>query len=34
HDRREAEIVADRTVHLSAGSVAADRFITSSGEFA
>ncbi|MFO3904809.1 ABC transporter ATP-binding protein [Enterobacter hormaechei] len=34
HDRREAEILADRIVHLSAGSVAADRLITSSGEFA
>lgn len=34
HDRREAEILADRIVHLSAGSVAADRLITTSGEFA
>ncbi|MEB7541281.1 ABC transporter ATP-binding protein [Enterobacter huaxiensis] len=34
HDRREAEILADRIVHLSAGSVAADRLISSSGEFA
>ncbi len=34
HDRREAEILADRIVHLSAGSVAADRLIQSSGEFA
>lgn len=34
HDRREAEILADRIVHLSAGSVAADRLIPSSGEFA
>lgn len=34
HDRREAAILADRIVHLSAGSVAADRLITSSGEFA
>ena len=33
HDRREAEILADRIVHLSAGSVAADRLISSSGEF-
>jgi ABC-type sulfate/molybdate transport systems ATPase subunit len=31
HDRREAEILADRIVHLSAGSVAADRLISSSG---
>jgi iron(III) transport system ATP-binding protein len=34
HDRREAEILADRIVHLSAGSVAADRLISTSGEFA
>jgi len=34
HDRREAEILADRIVHLSAGSVAADRLISSLGEFA
>jgi iron(III) transport system ATP-binding protein len=35
HDRREAEILADRIVHLSAGSVAVDRLVTSSsGEFA
>jgi len=34
HDRREAELLADRIVHLSAGSVAADRLISSSGEFA
>ncbi|WP_313228092.1 ABC transporter ATP-binding protein [Leclercia sp.] len=34
HDRREAEILADRIVHLSAGSVAAHRLITTSGEFA
>lgn len=34
HDRREAEILADRIVHLSAGSVTADRLISSSGEFA
>ncbi|UNC50115.1 ABC transporter ATP-binding protein [Enterobacter huaxiensis] len=34
HDRREAEILADRIVHLSAGSVAADSLISSSGEFA
>lgn len=34
HDRREAEILADRIVHLSVGSVAADRLISSSGEFA
>ncbi|MFW0765238.1 ABC transporter ATP-binding protein [Trabulsiella odontotermitis] len=35
HDRREAEILADRIVHLSAGSVAVDRLvISSSGEFA
>lgn len=34
HDRRETEILADRIVHLSAGSVAADRLISSSGEFA
>lgn len=34
HDRREAEILADRIVHLYAGSVAADRLITTSGEFA
>lgn len=31
HDRREAEILADRIVHLSAGSIAADRLISSSG---
>ncbi len=35
HDRREAEILADRIVHLSAGSIAAVRAVTpSSGEFA
>lgn len=35
HDRREAEILADRIVHLSAGSIAVDRLVTSSsGEFA
>ncbi|MBM3070428.1 ABC transporter ATP-binding protein [Lelliottia sp. RWM.1] len=34
HDRREAEILADRIVHLSAGSIAADRLISTSGEFA
>lgn len=35
HDRREAELLADRIVHLSAGSVAADRLVSSSsGEFA
>lgn len=33
HDRREAEILADRIVHLSAGSIAAERFASSSGEF-
>lgn len=30
HDRREAELLADRIVHLSAGSVAAVRIVTSS----
>ena len=35
HDRREAELLADRIVHLSAGTVAAVRTITSSsGELA
>lgn len=35
HDRREAEILADRIVHLSAGSIVASRLVTSSsGEFA
>jgi len=34
HDRREAEILADRIVHLAAGSVAADRLLQSSGVFA
>ncbi|MCU6671628.1 ABC transporter ATP-binding protein [Enterobacteriaceae bacterium H4N4] len=34
HDRREAEILADRIVHLSAGSIAADRLISTSGEYA
>lgn len=34
HDRREAEILADRIVHLSAGSIAADRLISSTGAFA
>jgi len=35
HDRREAELLADRIVHLSAGSIAAVRAVTpSSGEYA
>ena len=35
HDRREAELLADRIVHLSAGTIAAVRTITSSsGELA
>lgn len=34
HDRREAEILADRIVHLSAGSIAADRLISTSVEYA